>query len=229
MLKLITLLIQTYKTNYGYFDFMTIFVSQLGLKIAVCINFFIITICLIFRARFWNHEGVFFRMNFSSLGCRCTLSRPPSRRPCDYALHVFPGETVSRLRSHETRLPGYRRVVALIRESGNGDSETFEPSPTPVLLSRLELGGAQLGGRRTSNAMHNGWVVKYAILLDEECKKKEKKKKQSNPFFRKNDISKGWKCDTCKISIIIYLTRGARIFYYCLFEGKWNFEVFPNM
>lgn len=89
----------------------------------------------------------------------------PRHRVRGYALHVFPGETVSRLRSHETRLPGYRRVVALIRESGNGDSETFEPSPTTILLARLELGGAQLDGRRALNAIHNGWAMKHAITV----------------------------------------------------------------
>lgn len=68
------------------------------------------------------------------------------------AFYVFPGKTVSRLRSYEDS--GYRRAVALIRESGNGDSETFEPFLTPVLLSRLELGGVQLGGCWTPNAMH---------------------------------------------------------------------------
>lgn len=86
--------------------------------------------CVIFiiLLHFWNH----FKW---ALGCKFISLR---RDAHGYALHVFPGETVSRLRSHEARLLGYRRVVALIRESGNGDSETFEPFPTPILLSRLE-------------------------------------------------------------------------------------------
>lgn len=77
-----------------------------------------------------------FWVNFKwVLRCKCISLR---RDAHGHALHVFPGETVSRLRSHEAWLPGYRRAVALIRESGNGDSETFEPFPTPILLSRLE-------------------------------------------------------------------------------------------
>lgn len=125
--------------------------------------------------------------------------KPVASRPRLRAARFSRGNGFSAAIPRETRLPGYRGVVALIRESGNGDSETFESrSPTPILLSRLRA--RRCAVRRSLDSQCDAQRVNREtrdIAFGESRshaeggRRREGREKRSNQLVRRDVTSKG--------------------------------------